>query len=169
MNQEIEIWKDIPNYEGMYQVSNLGNVKSFITHNGTNTRILKPSITIHGYLYVSVYRNLKQKKFSVHVLVAMAFLGHKPNGKLDIVVDHKDNNKLNNRLDNLQITTARENVSKDRKNKTSLFTGVCWKKDRNKWRASIHIEGEKVILGYFEEEINAANAYQEAKNKLLKQ
>ena len=69
-----EIWKDIPGYEGLYQVSNFGRVKSF---KNKTEKILKLSICSHGY-YVITIRTYK--KIRVHQLVAMAFLNHKPNG-----------------------------------------------------------------------------------------
>lgn len=162
MSNEIEIWLDIPTYEGLYQVSSWGRVKSLIKWNGTNERILKQAIGIRGYLVVNLMKNGKRKLFPIHQLVAMAFKGHKPDGTHKICVDHIDNDKHNNRADNLNLVTSRENNSKDRKNKTSKFTGVHWDKDNNKWRACIDFNGRFIHLGYFELDTDASNAYKKA-------
>ena len=82
----------------------------------------------------------KKKTHNIHQVVAIAFLNDIPDGR-DIVVDHIDNNKLNNTVKNLQITAHRHNISKDRKNKTSKYSGVCWDKRDKKWRATIRVSG----------------------------
>jgi hypothetical protein len=166
MNEEIEIWKDVPEYEGFYQVSNLGRVKSLIKHNGTNERILCPSNNGKNYLQITFNINYKPKCFKVHVLVAMAFLGHKPDGTQKVVIDHKDNNRLNNRVDNLNLTTQRENSSKDKKGGTSEFTGVHWDKNKNKWGARIRFKKSCINLGVYDLELDAAKAYQKALGEL---
>ncbi len=153
-----EIYKDIEGYEGHYQVSNLGNVKSF---KNNKERILKPGIDTDGYKIVGLCKNGKQKTFKVHKLVAMTFLGHKRQG-LNEVVDHIDNVKTNNRLDNLQLISHRENTSKDRKGGTSEYVGVCWDKSKNKWRSEIRIKGKSIFLGLFDDEYDAHLAYQKA-------
>jgi hypothetical protein len=161
MNEEIEIWKDIPNYEGHYQVSSFGDVKS-IARNTTKGGVLKKDKGTNGYLQVVLYKCGNRKRFTVHQLVAMAFLGHVPDGTSKIVVDHKDNNKLNNRADNLQLIPHRENASKDKKGFTSKFIGVSWDKNMNKWKSALRFNGRVIHLGHFELEIDAAKAYQKA-------
>jgi hypothetical protein len=111
-------------------------------------RILKLNPNTGGYLMVGLLRGGKRKGYLVHVLVAMAFLGHEPNGH-NMVVDHIDNDKLNNKLENLQVITQRENLSKDRVGYSSKYVGVCWVKRENVWKASIYINGERKHLGYF--------------------
>ena len=153
----MEIWKDVPGYEGYYQVSDLGNVKS-IKFN--KEKILKPRIDSHGYLRVDLFYKGKRKTIKVHQLVAMAFLNHTPDGYNGLIVDHKDNDKLNNRLSNLQLISARENSSKDKKGFTSKYTGVCWSKASNKWLSKITVNGKSKHIGYFKCELAAAAEYQ---------
>lgn len=165
-----EVWKDVPEFEGIYQVSNLGNVKSIsrkiFVNGGSYVRkgkILNQFLD-RGYPKVHLYKNGKGKVWKVHQLVAMSFLNHKPNG-MSLVVDHKNNIKNDNRLENLQIITQRENISKDQKNKSSKYTGVCWVKQQNKWLSQIRTNGKDKHLGYFTDEYEAHLAYQtELKN-----
>ena len=156
----IEVWENIPDFES-YQVSNLGNVKSF---KYGKKRILKHPINGKGYYQVTVYENKKPSKKTINQLMAMAFLNHKPCGH-KIVVDHIDNNKLNNKLYNLQLITNRENSSKDRKG-TSKYTGVYLAKGSKKWRGSIRINGKNKNLGVFTDEMEAAQAYQNELKKI---
>jgi hypothetical protein len=159
-----EIWKDIPRYKGLYQVSNLGNVKSLprevCNYRGcfiSKEKFLKQRISKN---YHSV--RIKNKTIRVHQLVAMAFLNHTPCGH-KLVVDHINHNKLDNRLENLQLITNRENCSKDVKNKTSKYTGVSWDSNRKKWQVGIKINGKRYALGRFNCEEEASQVY---KNKL---
>ena len=156
MGQQREEFRSISGYEGLYEVSNFGNVKSL-----TNDKILKPCLGSRGYYMVRVYKDNKGNTMSIHVLVAMAFLGHKPDG-YKIVVDHIDNNKLNNHVSNLQLISNRENTSKDKKNGTSKYTGVTWYNASNKWLAQIAINSKKKNLGLFETEDEAHETYQKA-------
>lgn len=160
-----EVWKDIPNYEGMYQVSNLGRVKSLkrTADNGrcirtVNEKILKQVKDGRGYYNVNLYKNSVRKSIKVSQIVAMAFLNHVTCG-MTKVVDHINNNKLDNRAENLQIISQRENSSKDKKGETSRFVGVSKRKDMNKWRARILINGIDTHLGYFDTEQQAKKAY----------
>lgn len=158
MKNQKEVWLPVKGYEFIYEVSNLGNVKS-LKYN--KERILKLCINTTGYNTVCLSENGKTKTFKVHQLVAITFLNHKPNGHT-IIVDHISNDKLNNKLSNLQLISQRENTSKDKKG-SSKYTGVCWHKTINKWTASININGKQRYLGSFINEIEASNAYQ---NKL---
>ncbi len=164
-----ENWRDVPGYEGLYQVSNLGRVKSLERKSSCgrqlNELILKLIPDSYGYYRCSLYLKGKQKKINVHILVAMAFLNHKPNGH-KIVVDHIDNNEKNNRADNLQLISHRENISKDIKGCSSEYVGVYWSKAANKWQAQIRVKGEVKYLGLFTNEIEAAEAYKAKLNEL---
>lgn len=148
-----EVWSDIPNYEGFYQINEKSQIKSI----AKKELILKQFINSTGYLNVTLYKNKLRKQFNVHRLMALSFL--KPQLGNDEIIDHIDNNPLNNRLCNIQITTKRINSSKDRNNKSSSYTGVSWYKNLNKWRASIYINDRVKHLGYFENEIEASERY----------
>ena len=113
----MEVWKDIPEYNGLYQVSNLGNVKRkqktyFCgTNNGTK-RVLEERLIVgeqvKGYRRVALWDNKKYKRVFVHRLVAQAFI---PNPENKPQIDHIDGNPLNNKVDNLRWATAKENMN----------------------------------------------------------
>lgn len=163
-----EIWKDIPDYEGLYQVSNLGRVKRLsrlIWHSSNNsysqlkTFVLKTTTDKEGYVYISLIKNKNRKTFKVHQLVAMAFLGHKPCG-LKMVVDHINDNPSDNRVENLQIVTTRFNSYKTQGKYSSQYKGVSWSKQSKKWHSIARVNGLRVHLGYFSDEYDAHLAYQ---------
>jgi hypothetical protein len=164
-----EIFKDVLGYEGLYQVSNLGNVKSIGNKKKRKEKILKPSNNGEGYYKVELYKEAKRKSIKIHVLVAMAFLGHKPDGTHRIVPDHKDGDKSNNRADNLELITQSVNIERYwlTQKKSSKYTGVSWNKALNKWHSRIRIESKVKHLGYFTEEIEAHLAYQKALKEIL--
>lgn len=101
-----EIFKDIKGYEGLYQVSNLGNVKSLGNDKAKKERILKTGKNIWGYLYVILRKNRKGKITYIHRLVANTFI---PNVDNLPQVNHKDENKENNCADNLEWCNAKYN------------------------------------------------------------
>lgn len=100
----IEIWKYIPGYENIYQVSNLGRVKSFYR----KKKILKNINKKFDYKTVFLHKNKISKSYLVHRLVALTFL---PNKEKKPDVNHKDNNPSNNRVDNLEWCTEKENTA----------------------------------------------------------
>lgn len=100
-----EIWKDIEGFDGFYQVSNLGNIKSFVKSNkhfGQESHLLKPTLNNSGYGTVTLYYGNKRSRFLVHKLVASAFIENPNNYPC---VNHKDENKTNNCVDNLEWCT----------------------------------------------------------------
>lgn len=162
----LEIYKDIKGFEGLYQVSNKGNIKSLSRYRGGNSsryfiseRILKNKINNHGRPCINVSKDGIITTLIIHQIEAIAFLNHIPDGH-NIIVDHIDNNPLNNNLENLQLITSRENITKDMKKGSSVFTGVFLNKKNNKWRSVIVINKIKKHLGYFTEEIEAYIAYE---------
>lgn len=171
-----EIWKDIPNYEGLYQVSSLGNVRSLnrvIYREGKfavplkGQEIKKVIKKTKGYYCVDLYKNGKGKQFEVQQLVAMAFLGHKPCGH-KLVVDHINDDKLDNRVENLQIVTIRYNACKTQGRYSSQYKGVSWCKSSNRWMARIEVNRKSKYLGLFIFEYDAHLAYQKALSEIQK-
>ena len=105
MNTQEEIWKAVADSNGEYHISNHGRVKSF---KFGKERILKPAIQSKGYQFIFIcQKKTKPKLSTIHKLVAMAFIPN-PNDKPQ--VNHKDGNKLNNHIDNLEWVTKRENI-----------------------------------------------------------
>lgn len=107
-------WKDIPSYKGLYKVSSCGVVKSLERYTKrlgkpkkVNERILKTALSYNGYEIVSLCKNGKSKTFRVHQLVINSFNGFPKRG---LVVHHKDNNKLNNNLSNLEYVSRQKNT-----------------------------------------------------------
>ena len=101
-----EIWRNVVGYEGLYMVSNFGRVKSFY---GIGERLLTPGANKSGYQYtVLTDKNKIRKSLKVHTLVARAFL---PNPENKPVVHHRDSNRANNRVSNLEWVTHRENTA----------------------------------------------------------
>tara|TARA_R110002072_G_C7591078_1_gene503076 strand:+ start:17 stop:517 length:501 start_codon:yes stop_codon:yes gene_type:complete len=159
-----EEFKDIPNYEGIYQVSDLGRVKS-LTRKGfdgrsVKERILKPAANNNGYLLIALRRNGKTNMRTIHQLVAEAFLGHTPCGH-KLIVNHINFNRQDNRAENLEIDTQRNNTNQKHIKSSSKYTGVCWAKDAGKWMSAIRINGNRKHLGYFTDELEASQAYQD--------
>lgn len=101
-----EIWKDIEGYEGLYMVSNLGNVKSMNYCHRGYAQNLVPKTNNSGRLWVELANNGKRKPMLIHRLVAMAFI---PNPEGLPQVNHIDENPKNNRLDNLEWCTNEYN------------------------------------------------------------
>jgi hypothetical protein len=167
-----EIWKDVPGFEGYYQVSDLGRVRSLerkSMHRGVNDIVikgkpLKPILNKKGYCFVGLSVKGKVKSYNIHVLVAMAFLGHTPNGNT-VVVDHINMKRDDNRLENLRLITNRENVSVQGGNKSG-YTGVSWFYKSKKWGAQIGINGKRTFLGGFATPEEAGAAYQKALEEL---
>jgi len=159
----MEVFKDIEGYEKMYQISNLGNVKSLrrLSHIGhlVKEKILKQGLTSRGYYSVTLNKGGKQKTFITHQLVAFYFLNHKIKSH-NIVVNHIDLNKQNNHVDNLEIVTARENSNMKHIPSSSKFVGVSWDKNSNKWKAYISIKKKLKHLGLFTDEHEAHLAYE---------
>jgi len=156
----IEEFKNIFGYEGLYQVSNLGNVKSLNYNKTKREKLLSTPVNNNGYCRVNLRNNNISKTFKVHQLVAISFLNHNKNSDVKLIVDHKNGKRNDNRLENLQLISQRYNTSKDKKNKTSKYTGVSWHKSTQKWIVSICINNKSYFLGRFNCELKAALVYQ---------
>jgi hypothetical protein len=171
-----EEWRDIPEYEGYYKISNLGNIETYdryVEWRGVlkkySARVLLPSKDSWGYLQVVLCKNKIRKTFKVHKLVAMVFLNHNPNG-MSIQIDHIDGDKLNNRLANLQIVSSHEHRVKTELQlgkKTSKYTGVSWQKRDKVWVVQIKELGKTKCIGRTKCEEEANRIYINYKNKIL--
>lgn len=155
----IEIWKNVPGYEGIYKISNLGRIKK-IKYPGTNKIYYLKCNTKRRVAYLKI--NKIPKVRTIAAWMGITFLNHKPNGYVS-VVDHIDNNKTNDRLYNLQIITQRRNLIKEKRNKSG-YTGVA--KNGKGWTAKININKIRIHLGTFKSPQEASEAYQKELNKL---
>lgn len=102
-----EIWKSIEGYEGKYEISSFGRVKSLSDQNGRKRElILKPRMSKNGYLYLNLWASSKGRAKKIHRLVAETFI---PNPENKETVNHKNCVKTDNRVENLEWTTPKEN------------------------------------------------------------
>lgn len=120
----IEKWKPVNGYEGLYEVSNFGRVRN------SAHKIRKTQINNRGYYNVRLCKNGKYKTCLVHRLVAIAFI---PNDDTSLEVNHKDENKQNNMIDNLEWVTRKENMNYG----TVQERIHGHKKERSKWRREV--------------------------------
>ena len=145
-----ELWKNIVGYEGLYQVSNLGRVKSlereteYLYKQGGSHTISEKYIKIfknkHGYLNCFLYKNGKRKCYLVHRLVANAFI---PNHDNLPQINHKDENKENNCVENLEWCTNKYNAEYS-KNKLIIQYDLDFKKIRE-WNSQLSASKEMQI------------------------
>ena len=166
-----EEWKDIPEYEGLYQASNLGRIKSLSRFKKNysklqlvNERILKQTKS-GKYLTLEINKQSISYTTTVHQLIAITFLNHIPCG-FDLVIDHKNNEKLNNCLWNLQIITHRINSTKDRVSKSGI-RGVF--KTNKKYIAMIAKERKNIYLGVFNTAEEAHKTHKKALDLILQE
>lgn len=106
MSEIEEVWKDIPGYKGLYQISNLGRVKSLPRKWSPKETILRAEGEKAEYLHVSLWKNRKSTPLYIHKCVAKMFI---PNHNNLSYVNHKDENKKNNRVDNLEWCSLQYN------------------------------------------------------------
>ena len=171
-----EIWKDIEGYDGYYQISNLGRVKSLgrLMCRGYVFRMCKDTIrkiTVKkdGYAEINLSIENKSTHFRVHRLVALTFINN-PKNKSE--VNHINSNRLDNNVTNLEWTSKSENQchANINRKKTSIYVGVCYGKRGNKyyWESSIQINNKKIYLGIYntEEEAYQARCEYEKNNNI---
>jgi hypothetical protein len=166
----MEIWKDIEGYEGYYQVSNNGKVKSL------NRTVIRPSYGgcklsvkekilkdayASGYRNVVLCKNEKQTNRRVHILMAKAFL---PNPYNLSDVNHINGIKNDNRLENLEWVSHRENCTHacPKRKKTSKYIGVYYNKGSKLYISRIQIESKRIYIGKYNTEELAHKAYLQA-------
>lgn len=166
-----ENWKAIPGYEGLYEVSDLGNVKALPKiqkvrkgiYANMPERIKKPKALVNGYIRAGLTLNNKAKHLFIHRLVMFAFHGVP---EKNTVVDHINGIKTDNKLSNLRYCTNRQNCTyaREKRVSTSKYVGVFKMKGNRirKYRASIQVNKIMICLGYYATEIEAHNEYQRA-------
>lgn len=109
----MEIWKPIPNFS-RYEASSLGNLRSINYKNSGKTKQLKPALSKDGYMKTMLLcDNKKYSSWTVHLFIAITFFGAKEKG---FEINHKDCNKANNSIDNLEYCTRSENIKHAYKN-----------------------------------------------------
>ena len=154
-----EEWKDIEGYDGDYQVSSLGRIRSL---KFGKSRILKGRTDSDGYPTLVLCKNERRRSLRIGRLVAQAFL---PDWDEDLQVDHINGVKTEDTVENLRMVTNTEN-NRSFKTKTpgctSRFRGVYWRKDSKKWQAIITLAGKQKHLGYFVNEAEAAKTWDKA-------
>lgn len=166
--RESEIWKPIPGYEGLYEVSSWGNVKSLdktIYHYAAKNNLANVKGRVftlklsNNYRYVDLYINGSYERFSVHVLVYIVFFNKITDGKL---INHKDSDRLNNYYKNLEEVFPRENSTHYHRIKKTNLVGAHYDKSGKRlkrWRSSIVYDKVKIGLGSYFTEKEAHDAY----------
>jgi hypothetical protein len=169
-----EEWKPVVGYEGLYEVSNIGKIKSLkktVNHKlyGTKNKnefILNINKTTNfGYYKCKLTKDGITRCYFVHRIVANAFIENKNNYP---IINHIDGIKTNNSVDNLEWCTYRHNANHFNSNqkRSSKYAGVSYNKNSRKWIANIRIGKNQKYLGLFNEEEDAYNAYILELNKI---
>lgn len=174
LNSSVEIWKDMVGFEGRYQVSNQGRVRSIRSNHGKyQEKILsaRPRSKECPYLYVQLSVQGKASHEAVHRAVAKAFHLNPDNKPM---VNHEDGNKLNNNAWNLEWATCSENhihafetglrnnqhvAERQRGTKNGMssnFHNVSWDTSRGKWKATLKDQGKMIFQKRFDDEVEAA-------------
>lgn len=108
---EVEDWKPVVDYQGLYDISNQGRIRSYYNNRSGFRKqpiLMKPSVAKNGYYVVGLRKDGKQKTCYIHKLVAEAFIGKV---EKTMVIDHRNTIKTDNRVENLRIVTPRENAN----------------------------------------------------------
>lgn len=161
-------YRSVKGFEDYLQIGENGifrileRIRGVNGHVGNNTkeRFSEGQDTGRGYNSIKIF----DKHFLAHKTVAQMFLGHSVNGSRAYVVNHKDRNTKNNKLDNLEVTTQRRNSNYHRSELgySSDCVGIHFAKLYGKWQARIFFMGDRINLGYFDKESDACNAYKSA-------
>tara|TARA_R110000737_G_scaffold56106_1_gene80185 strand:- start:21553 stop:22206 length:654 start_codon:yes stop_codon:yes gene_type:complete len=167
----MENWKAVVGYDGLYEVSNFGRLRSLdrlsTTGRQLKGKMMKPHTNKLGYMRASL-GGLNPRKHQIHRLVVTAFIGAIPEG---LVIDHIDSNPSNNNLKNLEVVTYHENMVRGKlcTMAESKYVGVV--RNKSNWSAKRSIDGETFFLGTYKTEQDASEAYQlgkETGKKIIK-
>ena len=154
-----EIFIPIKGFEGLYEISNFGRIKSMYNWHKRVKGFLSPTVMKIGYHIVSLNKDKKSNKCYVHRLIAEHFIENTNGYKF---VDHIDGNKLNNSIENLRWCTKRQNETFRNSKKSeysSKYVGVCYDKYWNKYKASTRINNKLHNIGTYKTEEEAHEAY----------
>lgn len=164
-----EIWKDVEGYEGYYQVSNFGRMLSWNSnhkgHKRKEPKLLSTSYkTTTRYIVMLLVKDGSFFGIKLHRLVALHFVENPNNYEF---VNHIDGDRYNNRADNLEWVSPRENIahSKLKRSGTSKILGVSFNTKKQKWIAQIRFNGKNIQVGAFKTEIEAADAMRKFQNE----
>lgn len=160
-------WRPIPGYEGRYEVSSLGLIRSIKRAarigggrtRSVSERVLAQQIGKHGYATIRI----EGKTILTHDLVALSFHGERGGSRRLVQVDHIDNNKLNNSSSNLRYSSASQNSAKQR---CSKWRGTQ-RAGGDGWSSYIFIDRERIYLGNFQNREDAAAARVEYEKRVL--
>jgi hypothetical protein len=140
----MENWVKVLGFEDYYEVSNYGKIRNC-------KFIMKQQLDKYGYKYICLTKNKIQKKLKVHRIVLSSFLKEEKN----LVCNHKDKNRQNNNLNNLEwVTILENNIHKFLNTKSNV--GI--NKKNNKWYARVQVNKKRFSLGYFDNIEDAINA-----------
>jgi hypothetical protein len=158
-NLHVEQWKDIEGYDGLYQISSFGRIKSY--HISETFGCIRKGWVCKGYCYIRLHNNNIQKTFRIHRIVAISFT---PNPENKPEVNHRDLVGTHNCVWNLEWNTRRENETHYyiTKKYSSKHIGVYWSEEKLKWVATVSHKGKSIYLGYYTKETEASNVYQKA-------
>ncbi len=170
-NLEGEVWKPIPEWEGWYEASSLGRIRSvdrFVNYNRKGFfaekkgKLLVQSLNSRGYNIIGITKNGKFKTYAVHKLIMNTF-----SGKSGLTIDHINGDKLDNRLINLEHVDLRENISRYIESTGVNKNDIGVKKSsKNRFISRIWHNNKRFYLGIFKNKEEAGVAYQKALKKI---
>lgn len=160
-----EVWKSIPGYNG-YMVSSIGRIRSLPRKESVVDRIMSVCLDTNGYPIIGLRGGGKRKTVKIHTLMKWAFF---KNYDENLQIDHINNIRTDNRLENLRLCTHQQNSFNQKRKRvsSSRFKGVHWCKTYKKWVSAIRHNKRGKHLGNYDNEIEAAKAYDKKAKELF--